>query len=268
METDFHPQTTESETPHFKAVGVVKGEVNFGEDGINSVVISGKTYRLKYSSEKVKAILALKLQIKNTDLNEQRLIVHPRVIHFPNREQPYMFYFELVGFESHLTLDKGIFNVLNDFEFKISGLWQFIPVCRVPCVSVFRNFTEDRKLFLTAAEPSVKMRFVKSSHLPLFWQPSPITPFRFNPRIDKKEQGHPKFVQLKAKFVPQRDSFVFLEELAAPLEEPPKFLKASKQEKAEQQAEQRKKSSPTKSIKKKLVPKPKLAPPSKAKHPA
>lgn len=260
LDTDSQPQTTESEPPHFKAVGIVRGEVNFGEDGINTVVIGGKTYRLKYSSDKVRAIRALKLQIQNTANNEQRLIVHPRVIHFPNREQPYIFYFELVGFEGRLTQGKGIFNELNDFEFKMSGLWQFIPVCRTPCVSVFRNFTEERKLFIKAAEPLVKLRFVKSSHLPLIWQSASSTPFRFNPRLDKENQGHPKFVQLKAKFVTARDSFMFLEELAAPLEEAPRFLKASKQDKAEQ----RKKTPPTNAIKKKLVPKPKLARPSKA----
>ena len=205
-------------------------------------------------------IQALKLQIKNTANNEQRLIVHPRVIHFPNREQPYIFYFELVGFEGRLTLDLGIFKDLNDFEFKIFGLWQFIPVCKTPCVSVFRNFTEERKLFIKAADPLVKLRFVKSSHLPLFWQSSSVMPFRFNPRLDKENQGQPKFVQIKAKFVTGRDSFVFLEELAAPLDEAPRFLKASKLD----LADQRKKTPPTNNIKKKLVPKPKLVRPRQA----
>lgn len=261
--TDSLPQTTELETPLFKAVGIIKGLVNFGEDGINTVTISGKKYRLKYASEKIKAFQALKLQIKNTGNSEQRLIVHPRVIHFPNREQPYMLYFELVGFERSLRKDRSIFNVLNDFEFYLSGLWQFIPVCRVPCISVFRNFTEERLLFIKAAEPLVKMRFIKSSHLPLLWQASPVTPFRFNPRVDKKEQGHPKFVQIKARFIPQRDTFGFIEQLAAPLEEPPKFLKASKEDKAKQ----RKNAAPTKTIKKALVSKPKLTRPSKPNQP-
>ncbi len=81
---------------------------------------------------------------------------------------------------------------------------------------------------------SKRLRFVKSSHLPLFWQSAEVTPFRFNPRLDKENQGHPKFVQLQAKFVTGRDSFVFLEELAAPLDEAPRFLKASKLDNAEQ----------------------------------
>ena len=55
-------------------------------------------------------------------------------------------------------------------------------------------------------------------------------------------------------------SFVFLEELAEPLEEAPRFLKASKLD----LAEQRKKTPPTNNFQKKLVPKPKLARASKA----
>lgn len=262
--TDFQPQTTELKTPLFKAVGVIQGEVNFGEDGINTVTVNGKNYRLKYASEKVRAFQALKLQVKRTGNNEQRLIVYPRAIHFPKREQPYTIYFELVGFESPLIQDKGIFNDLNDLEFKLSGLWQFIPVCRFPCISVFKNFNEERKLFIKEAEPLVKVRFMKAAHIPLLWKDSPVQPFRFNPKLGKEEQGHPKFVQVKAKFIPQRDSFGFVEQLAEPLDEPPKFLKASKADKAEQ----RKNAAPTKiqkPIKKELVSKPKLTRPSKAK---
>ena len=47
-----------------------------------------------------------------------------------------------------------------------------------------------------------------------------------------KEQGHATFVQIKAKFLPQRNSFTFVEQLAPPLEDAPKFLKASKDDKA------------------------------------
>ncbi len=238
--TNSESQATEPNTPLFKAVGIIKGEINIGENGTSTVVISGKSYRLKYASDKIKVFQALKLQLKNTGNNEQRLIVHPRVIHFPKREKPYIIYFELVGFESPSIQDKGIFNDLNDLEFKLSGLWQFIPVCRVPCVSVFRNFSEERKLFIKSAEPLIRVRFMKASHLPLLWLDSPVNPFRFNPKLSKEEQGRPKFVQIIAKFLPNRDNFGFIEQVAEPLEEPPKFLKASKLDKEEQ----RKKSAP------------------------
>ena len=220
-------------SPFFKAVGVIQGEVNLGENNTNSVTINGKKYPLRYAAEKHKTLLALKLEIKNTGNTFQRLIVYPRVIHFPRREQPQVMYFELVGFEGASAQNQGLMNELNELEFKLSGLWQFIPVCQVPCVSIFRNFTEERKLFIKQAEPYVKIRFMKANHLPLFWKDSPVRPFRFNPRLDK-DQGRPMFVQVKAKFIPERNQFEFIEELAQPLAESPRFLKVSKLDKTEQ----------------------------------
>ncbi len=41
---------------------------------------------------------------------------------------------------SSLTIDQE----LQDFEFKLSGLWQFIPVCQSPCITVQKNFSEER----------------------------------------------------------------------------------------------------------------------------
>lgn len=75
---------------------------------------------------------------------------------------------------------------------------------------------------------------MKAAHLPLLWKDSPVNPFRFNPKLDKEQQGRPMFVQIKAKFIPQRDVFGFIEQLAETLEESPKFLKASKKDKDEQ----------------------------------
>lgn len=267
-----HPQTAEVLTPTdleeepnnhpvFKAIGVIQGEVNFGEDGTNTVIIDGKKYRLKYASEKTKAFLALKMEIKRTGNNFQRLIVYPRVIHFPRKDQPHTIYFELVGFEGDSVQDKGIINDLNDLEFKLFGLWQFIPVCRFPCVSIFRNFSEERKLFIKQAEPLVKVRFMKAAHLPLLWKDSQALPFRFNPKLGK-DQGRPVFVQVKANFIPQRDLFEFTEQLAEPLKESPKFLKASKKDKGEQRKNYDRPSTP-KPIKKEPAQAPKLTRPIK-----
>ncbi len=267
--TGTQPQTSEvlttkeledapSNNPVFQAIGVIQGEVNLGEDGTNTVTIKGKKYRLKYASEKRKTLFALKLEIKRTGNNFQRLIVYPRVVHFPRRDQPQAIYFELVGFSGSSVQSKGIINDLNDLEFKLSGLWQFIPVCRVPCISVFRNFSESRKLFIKEAEPLVKVRFMKAAHLPLLWKDSPVIPFRFNPKLGKEEQGRTMFVQVKAKFIPQRDTFGFVEQLAEPLEESPRFLKASKEDKAEQRKNVAPPMTPKQTLKQ-PVDKPKLA---------
>ncbi len=57
-------------------------------------------------------------------------------------------------------------------------------------------------------------------------------PFRVNLSVGK-DQGLPPFVHIKAVFLPHRDAFGFVELLASPQEEAPKFLKASKKDKAQ-----------------------------------
>lgn len=262
--TTTSPEDKPKTTPEFKAVGVVTGEVNLSKDSAYSITINGKTYRLKYASEKQKSLWALKKEIEATGRNLQRLIVYPRMTHFPGRDQPPVLHFEVVGFEGHAVRNKGIINDLKDFEFKLSGLWQFIPVCRVPCISIFKNFSEERKLFVKEAEPYVRVRFMRANHIPLGWRDSPVKPFRFNPKLPKdQDQGRPMFVQVKARFIPGRDQFEFIEQLAEPLAESPRFMKASKEDKIEQ----RKNAPPTTQnpIKKEpAITKPKLARPIKS----
>jgi hypothetical protein len=115
-------------------------------------------------------------------------------------------------------------------EFNLAGLWQFIPVCQTPCVSVFKNFTEERKEFVKAAEVDVKVKFMKGSHVPLMWRDAPVRPFRFNPKLDKEHQGHAAFVAVKARFDPDKGVFQFLELISTPSAQPPRFLKAGKKD--------------------------------------
>ena len=77
---------------------------------------------------------------------------------------------------------------------------------------------------------------MKASHLPLLWKDAPVRPFRFNPKAGK-DQGKPAFVQVKARFMPGRDVFGFVEQLSEPRPKAPKFLKASKKDKTEAQKE-------------------------------
>ena len=217
----------------FQAIGVIKGEVNFSDDGKATVTLRGKEYSLLWASPKRRSYEALKKEIEATGNHTQRLVVYPKVIHYPKRDQPHQIAFQLVGFDKGQD-SQGISQVLNDYEFKLSGLWQFIPVCRTPCISVLRNFTPERLEYIKQAEPATRVKFMKASHLPLLWRDAPVTPFRFNPKAEK-DQGYPAFVQIKAKFLPQRDIFGFSEQLAPPSEKAPRFLKASKKDKAQVQ---------------------------------
>lgn len=88
-------------------------------------------------------------------------------------------------------------------------------------------------LIIKQAEVASKVNFMKASHIPLIWRDSTVKPFRFNPKLEKEQQGKARFVTIKARFIPGRDVFGFDSMLAVPQDEPPKHLKAGKKDKAE-----------------------------------
>ena len=225
--------STEIESPAaiFQAVGVITGSVNFSSDGQSTVTIGSYEYPLYYSKRQWDVLNALKKEIENTGNQNQRLVVYPKAIHFPRREQPHRIAFQLVGFDRGRKLD-AVSGELEDLEFKLSGLWQFIPVCSTPCISVFRNFSDERLEFIKQSEPARKVKFMKASHIPLLWKDAPVRPFRFNPKLEKDQQGRAVFVTIKAKFLPGRDVFGFVALTALPKDSAPRFLKASKEDKA------------------------------------
>lgn len=213
----------------FQAVGIVEGQVSFSESG-STIAFNGKEYPLFYIPAKRNALEALQLEVTNSGNHRQKLIVYPRFLHFPQKDIPHQVSFQLVGFDKGQS--KSIAQELQNFEFYLCGLWQFIPVCKVPCVTVQKNFSPERLEYIKQAEPARKARFLKASHLPLFWKDSPVKPFRYNPKVKKEDQGQAAFIQVKARFLPGRDMFGFVEQLAEPMEAAPKFLKLSKEDKA------------------------------------
>ena len=232
--TPAEPTQESDEVPSnaiFQAVGVIPGIVKFNPEGKATVEISDKEYPLYYSPNHRKAFDALRLQAKKNPGKLERLIVYPRVMHFPSREQNYQMSFQLLGFESTQTAE-GITKEFDDFEFRICGLWQFIPVCQIPCISVFKNFTGERLEYIKQAEPEKKVQFMKASHIPLLWRDAPVRPFRFNPKLEKEQQGQSTFVQVLARFLPGGDVFGFIR-MMGESGKAPKFLKVGKKDKAE-----------------------------------
>ncbi len=217
-------ETTEINQPLFQAVGIIKGEVKFSDEGKITVTLSNKEYGIECNKKHSDALSGLKKEIAKSGESTQRLIVYPKVMHFPSKDQPQRVWFQLIGFVLG-KYENSISKDLADNEFKLCGLWQFIPVCRVPCISIFLNFKQERLDFLKKSDdPATQARFMKASHLPVLWKDSPVRPFRFNPK-GEKDQGHPYFVQIKAAFLPYRDAFGFVEQLEEPIEQAPKFMK-------------------------------------------
>jgi hypothetical protein len=238
---EIDPSLPENPDAFFQAVGIIVGEVAFS-DKKAFVTIADKQYPLFYASSHKKGFDALKLHLKKTAQSQLRLIVYPKVMHFPKREQPYLIGFELVGFSSvNVTPIESITpsdtssldRQLQDREFKLSGLWQFIPVCQTPCITIQKNFSDSRLTYIKEAPPEQKVNFMKASHIPILWRNAPVRPFRFNPKLNKEQQGQASFIEIKAIFLPDKDVFEFSELRSQPSNIPPRSLKAGKKDKAQ-----------------------------------
>ena len=215
----------------FQAVGVIRGEVikEIEEENEKFYVIvktgqDTKKYRLFYSPHHRKTLSALKLEIKNHG-NLLRLIVYPKILHLPGKDKPHQVRFQLVGFDD--GSNKGVAE-LEDFEFKLAGKWQFIAVCKTPVISVHRNFTEKTLEYFKSLSQDSRKLFAGALHAPLLWDSAPVEPFRFNRKLKKDQQGETFFVQIKAKFLPDKDLFCFDSLMGVPTTELPKFIKFKK----------------------------------------
>lgn len=231
-QSDSSASSDDEPQAFFQAVGILTGDVTFNEEK-TFVSVGGKTYPLYYSGSHKRSDVALKKEIETTGITHQKLIVYPKITHYPGGKQPYSVGFQLVGFVGQQASGTGVSSELQDLEFKICGLWQFIPVCRIPCVSVFKNFNQQRLEFIKSAQLDKKVNFMKPSHIPVLWRDAPVPPFRFNPKLEKEAQGKAFFVQLKARFNSERNAFEFVSLLAIPSSEPPNYLKAGKKDKLE-----------------------------------
>ncbi len=233
LTTKSEPATQEDTAPDdiankilFRAVGVLRVELNL--DPYPSFKLGGKEYKLFYAANHKRSLYALKQQIANFGA-EQRIIVYPRVLHLPDRNKPPVINsFQLVGFDDGVR--QGVGRELDDNEFKLFGLWQFIAVCKCPVISIYRNFTPEQYAHFKSLDEQQKKYFGKAQHIPVFWKDALVPPFRFNPKLDKEQQAPRYFVGVKARFLPGRDSFGFDSLLAPPTLDAPKFIKIKKPE--------------------------------------
>jgi len=235
----------------FKAIGIIRGEVSFDEEDKAWVKIGSKSYRLGYSGiskgknihrlghypKNKDAFQALRKDIKNSGTSTKRLIVYPQIVHFAEQKRPHELSFNLVSFTSEKAesneLTNGLANKLNDFEFELCGLWQFIPASSTPVITIFKNLNKARLSFIKTLSPAEKVKALKGMHIPLMWRNSLVKPFRFNSKLDRQsQQGQAPFIQVTARFLPETDSFEFIQLQSPPSASAPRFLRASAKDKA------------------------------------
>ncbi len=148
--------------------------------------------------------------------------------------------------------------------FVLRGIWQFIPQCRRPVFTIYRNELKNYE-----NRPS-------NQHLPLIWADQP--PYRF--RKDSEEK--PKFCQIMARLIPQRACFGFVSQIAEPQDVAPRrvkkppmeggagksYTKSKSKDKASEDTEEQTKQENTSENKAERPPKPQKKAKSDSKAPA
>jgi hypothetical protein len=226
-------------TNQFQAIGVIQPEsIKFQPPNIYkrvssaTIVLNGKEYALLpngFSWEQYKVFHSLQFHLDSK--SKMLLAVYPEVIHFPDKNIRHILRFRLVAFTDSSSVPKIVHPVFNDLdinEFRLSGIWQFIPVCRFPVISVYRNFTEERlNAIKSEKDPLKKARLFKTRHLPVLWSSASVDPFRFNRHTP--EQSRAPFVCILCKLNTQYDNFTFFKELELAKELPPKYIRIQKE---------------------------------------
>ncbi|NES01764.1 MAG: hypothetical protein F6K22_02350 [Okeania sp. SIO2F4] len=207
----------------FQGLGIIEGKIvkRFEDnDKYYNVVVGDKIYKLIINKKRV---LDFVKATYNPDQTQQ-LLVYPNLVHYPQPKEgtlPPKISFTLVAGiqESRYELKVN--------EFKLCGIYQQIGVYRGAVISVHRNKTNTLKKIVRKFEQRTK-NILRANHIPILWKDSPVKPFRFNPRLDKDQQGDRYFVEIKARFLPDREQWGFMELLGEPTLEFPNFMKAPK----------------------------------------
>ncbi len=207
---DTAPTTVEGneDKPIFQAIGTLQAKAEKDEEGNFFIRLGGKRYGLFILGYRYKAWL------KQVEANpEQNLFlrVYPKCLMIP-RKPPKM-YFQVAAWQEENQWDE------EPGQFRLKGIWQFVPQSRTPVISIYRNHN--------AEDPKGKF---KAAHIPvLMRRDDESAPFRFNPKIAKEDLPPRWFIQGLFKFIPSRDSFGFSEDLEPPTPKIPWYKKPVKE---------------------------------------
>lgn len=206
---------------YFQAIGVLSGKLIF--DAGFKIELAGKQYNVKFKNPNLMYFVKLG--------EVSRFAVYPKITHFPKRDEAAKISFEIVAIYSDSNSNSGLFEQLQDSEFLLRGLWQFIPVCRTPVVSVLHNYNDELIEKIARLDSVGKCRKLKAQHLPLLWKPPIVPAFRY--QKDAETQDAKYFISIKAKLDLNREEFIFDSLVGMPTTEAPRGFVVGKKMKAE-----------------------------------
>ena len=216
----------------FQGIGLLYGKIVKRYDDNNdyyNIVIKDKSYQVMINNPRVRDYL-------EADYNPEKnryITVYPFLKHYPDKNQPPTLRFTVIAANDEKTLD------LKVNEFKLFGIWQFIGVSKCPVVSIYRNRTKGDRVYKLKKKfnnENLNKMITKANHIPVLWKDSVVKPFRFNPKLDKDKQSDRYFVQIKAKFLPNREQWGFIELIGNATLELPRFYKPEKLTKTEEKS--------------------------------
>jgi hypothetical protein len=206
----------------FQAIGILSGKLIF--DRGFKIELDGKQYNAKFKNDNLLYFVELG--------KVGRFALYPKVIHFPARETAPTIYFDVVAISySDSNNSTGLFEKLQDNEFILCGLWQFIPVCPTPVVSVLHNYNDDLLAQIAKLSTAAKCKKLKAQHLPLIWKPPIVPAFRYQKDAEVQEEKY--FISVKATLDIKREVFIFERLIGMPTTEVPKGFVVGKAMKAE-----------------------------------
>ncbi len=214
---------TKTPTKIFQGLGIIEGKIvkRFEDnDKYYNIVTGEKTYQLIINKKKIINFVKATYNPDETQL----LLVYPNLVHYRQPKEgtlPLKISFTIVAGLQELR------HGLKVNEFILSGIYQQIGLYSGTVISVHRNKTEHLKHFVNRNKDKAK-NLLRANHIPIFWEDSPVKPFRYNPNLDKDKQADRYFVEIKARFLPDREQWGFMELLGEPTLELPNFMKAPK----------------------------------------
>ncbi|EAZ90059.1 hypothetical protein [Crocosphaera chwakensis] len=205
--TEASTDEATTEKPIFQGIGTLQGKLQKDDEGNFFIRLGGKRYDLYFQGYRYKAWL------KQVEANPDQTLffrVYPKCLMIPRK--PPKIYFQVAAWEEENPWNE------EPGQFRLKGIWQFVPQVRTPVISIYRN--------KGAEDPKGKF---KAAHIPvLMRRDDESAPFRFNPKIAKEELPPRWFIQGLFKFIPSRDSFGFSEDLEPPTKEIPWYKKPVK----------------------------------------
>lgn len=196
---------TETKDIFFQAIGIISGQLILNKKPYTLRILD-KNYQVFFKNPSI-ALPAIAKEIHKSG-NTLRLLVYPSITYYPGKEEPHKVQFQIVAWESTSDEPKNIFSELNDFEFLLSGFWQFTPVSKTPCVTVFKNYREDRAEDLNFSDVFKRKPILKAIHVPMLWHDSQALPNN-DPNATLSDQNKQNYLSIKTRFLPSSDLWEF-----------------------------------------------------------